>query len=225
MFEIGAARILRRQVHFDAERTLNVRQGLLIGPGKRIAPVLRDIPAPVNECAGRNQCGGRRDKAEGFERPADGYFQKPDSSLQVSALLAATEGNNSVGAGGTDITEESGLAVFGNWMQVSPGETRVAKISYRLPFQASDSLTQPSTGWEKFKDALGAFAPLARHRLIVRRQAGTQDRTFGTTIRLPAGWTVQSRLPNDLVMNGGGVSWTGPLDHDLYLGLVAAVER
>jgi len=59
--------------------------------------------------------------AEGFERPADGYFQKPDSSLQASALLTATEGNVSIGTGDTDITEESGLAVFGNWMQIEPG--------------------------------------------------------------------------------------------------------
>jgi hypothetical protein len=163
--------------------------------------------------------------AEGFERPADGYFQKPDATLQVSALLAATLGNNSVGAGETDITEESGLAVFGNWMQVAPGETRVAKVSYRLPLRAADSLTSPQTGWEKFKDALGAFVPLARHRLIVRRQAGTRDRTLNVTIRLPAGWTVKSRLPDDLVMSGGGVSWTGPIERDLYFGLVAAAER
>jgi hypothetical protein len=163
--------------------------------------------------------------AEGFERPADGYFQKPDSSLQASALLTATEGNVSIGTGDTDITEESGLAVFGNWMQIEPGETRVAKISYRLPFRATDSLTAPSTGWEKFQDDLGVFTPLARHRLIVRRQAGTQNRTFSATIRLPAGWTVQSRLPETLVANGGGVSWAGTFDRDLYLGLVASVER
>jgi len=71
----------------------------------------------------------------GFERPADGYFQKPTARSKPRPCSRRRRGSLHR-TGDTDITEESGLAVFGNWMQIEPGETRVAKYptaAFRAP--------------------------------------------------------------------------------------------
>ena len=35
---------------------------------------------------------------------------------------------------GTDIFEENGMQVFGNWLVLDPGDTRVVEVQYMLPF-------------------------------------------------------------------------------------------
>lgn len=163
--------------------------------------------------------------AEGFDKPADAYFQKPDDTLHESPMLSAIEGRRREAQDGTLITEEAGLTVFGNWIQLDPGETRVVKLSYRLPYRFIDLASAPETGWDKTKDLVGAYVSLADWKLVVRRQAGGRDRTFSALVRLPNGWSVKSRVPEMLSANGEGVSWVGPLDRDLYLGAVLANER
>ena len=163
--------------------------------------------------------------ADGFEKPADSYFQKPDDTLQASAMLSAVEGRMRQGTNGTDVSDESGLTAFGNWIQVAPGESRTVTLSYRLPFRLADLASTPTSTWDKAKDAIGAYVPLADWKLVVRRQAGTRDRTFSTLARLPNGWTVKSQVPDALTVNGEGIAWHGPLDRDLYLGAVLADQK
>ncbi len=159
--------------------------------------------------------------AEGFEAPGEGYFLPADDTLQPSTLLAAVEGVAATHApSGTRVTEESGLTVFGNWVQLEPGETRSVKVSYRLPFRVQDLVREPETRFEKIREALGAWSPTASMKLVVRKQPGAVDRTFSSRIHLPEGWSVRSSVPEEATPDRGGLTLDTGLDRDLFVGMV-----
>jgi len=159
--------------------------------------------------------------AEGFEAPGDGYFLEADETLEPSTLLAAVEGNARIDEeSDTVITEESGLTVFGNWIQLEPGESKAIRLTYRLPYSLNDLVKTPMTAFEKLKDAVGAYSPTAGMRLVVQRQPGASNRHFSSTIRYPAGWSIRSRIPEQAIYRDGGLSFEGSLESDLYVGMV-----
>lgn len=162
--------------------------------------------------------------AEGFEAPGEGYFLPADDTLQPSTLLQAIEGGAVTHEpSGTRVTRESGLTAFGNWIQLEPGETRSVRLSYRLPFTLSDLIRAPETGWERFKDAVGAYVPTAGLKLVVRKQPGASNRTFSSLVRLPDGWRLRSLVPPSET-RPDGLAYRGALEHDLYLGMVLVKE-
>jgi hypothetical protein len=159
--------------------------------------------------------------AEGFKAPGDGYFQPQDSSLQPSTLLAAVEGSVSTDpTSGTRITEESGLTVFGNWIQVDPGQTRSIKISYRLPFRIQDLTKKPQTSLDRVRQTLGLWAPTAAMKLVVRKQPGAVNRTFSSRMVAPDGWQIRSSVPEQAVSRSDGLALSTPLDKDVYVGML-----
>jgi len=159
--------------------------------------------------------------AEGFEAPGEGYFLPEDDTLQPSTLLAAVEGQAKTHApSGTRVTEETGLTVFGNWIQLEPGETRSVKLSYRLPFRIQELVRAPESRFDKVREALGAWSPTAAMKLVVRKQPGATDRSFSSRIDLPAGWRVESSLPAEASSDPGGLTLETELDRDLFVGML-----
>ncbi len=159
--------------------------------------------------------------AEGFQAPAAGYFLPPDTTLKPSTLLSAVEGSTATDASsGTTIHDESGLTVFGNWIQLEPGETKTIKVSYRLPFRLNELTHEPDSWSERLKAAIGAYVPTAELRLVVQKQAGATRRTFETRTLTPAGWTIRSSVPDGARVGPGGLEFKTPLDRDLYIGMV-----
>lgn len=159
--------------------------------------------------------------AEGFEAPGEGYFLEADDTLEPSTMLAAVEGQaRTDDASGTTITEESGLTVFGNWIQLEPGESKAVRLTYRLPYTLNDLTKTATTAFEKLRDAVGAYSPTAGMRLVVHRQPGAANRRFSSTIRYPTGWTMRSRIPEQATYKDGGLSFEGNLESDLYIGMV-----
>lgn len=159
--------------------------------------------------------------AEGFEAPGAGYFLPEDDTLQPSTLLAAIEGQAKTHEGsGTRVTEESGLTVFGNWIQLEPGETRSVKVSYRLPFRIQELVRAPESRFEKVRQALGAWSPTAAMKLVVRKQPGAIARGFSSRIDLPEGWRVESSIPAEASAGRGGLTLETRLDRDLFVGML-----
>ncbi len=70
-------------------------------------------------------------------------------------------------ASGTDIFEESGKTVFGNWVYVSPGETATLIYQYRLPFKV---------------DMSGKDTDFS---LLAQKQSGSPGSKFETEISWP----------------------------------------
>jgi hypothetical protein len=78
----------------------------------------------------------------------------------------------------TDIWNEQGKTVFGNWIQTKPGETETVSFTYRLPWKFSqndDSIIQ------KAKSYLGLIN-LNQYSILVQKQPGVETRS--TTIHL-----------------------------------------
>jgi hypothetical protein len=159
--------------------------------------------------------------AEGFQAPADGYFLPQDTTLQSSTLLAAVEGPTTIDeASGTTIHDESELTVYGNWVQLEPGETKTVTLSYRLPFRLADLTRSPETWVDRLKGTVGAYVPTADLKLIVQKQAGATKRTFENRTLAPKGWSIRTSVPEEAKVEQGRLELTAPLDQDVFVGMV-----
>ena len=91
---------------------------------------------------------------------------------------------------GTDIFEESGKTVFGNWVYVSPGETVTLTYRYRVPFKIDMS------------------GQNINFSLLAQKQSGSQGSKFETELNWPSSWQVVS-VPEGLTLeNNKAISQT-----------------
>ncbi|KKR89479.1 MAG: hypothetical protein UU36_C0026G0003 [Candidatus Uhrbacteria bacterium GW2011_GWE2_41_1153] len=73
-------------------------------------------------------------QASGFEIPDESLFKIANAPLATDKdLLLWTSNFTQDPISGTDIWNEQGKTVFGNWMQTKPGETEIVTFTYRLP--------------------------------------------------------------------------------------------
>ncbi len=159
--------------------------------------------------------------AEGFQAPGAGYFLPPDTTLQPSTLLSAVEGSTKTDAeSGTTIHDESGLTVFGNWIQLEPGESKTVKLSYRLPYRFEDMLHAPASWTDRVKMTFGAYVPSAEMKLVIQKQPGAAHRTIESRMTPPADWSIRSRVPEEAKIGSDGLHFSATLDRDLYVGMV-----
>jgi len=112
--------------------------------------------------------------AEGFEAPPTELFEKPGDNYIVDPDLKNSESQVFVDeTTGTRISREFGKTVFGNWVQVDPGDTATIVLEYILPFKFSYS--------EEEKDWLGGIrAAFSKdkeksfYQILIQKQPGTK---------------------------------------------------
>lgn len=122
--------------------------------------------------------------ADGFEVPADDLFETSDTPLNVDEDLELhMQDLKKDPVTGTDIWQEDGKTVFGNWMQTAPGETEVVTFTYRVPVEtfAKDKDTSP-LGLVKSKLGL---PDLGSYTLLVQKQPGVQNRVTTVKVDFP----------------------------------------
>lgn len=121
--------------------------------------------------------------AEGFEIPSSDLFEAPDIALQTDKeLQLAMTSITRDAASGTDIWNEKGKTVFGNWMQTAPGETEDVSFTYRLPFTVLPP--QDASLLAKAKAQLG-MGQLGAYTLFVQKQPGVTTRSTSVTVVSP----------------------------------------
>jgi len=120
--------------------------------------------------------------ASGFSIPDERLFERPqkewlvDDDIEYQAASFTRQEEN-----GTDIYEEQGKTVFGNWIQTAPGTTSQVIFTYRLPF----TLTQKNTGWtQPVKKFLGV-TQTQDYTLVLQKQSGVIDRRTTVSISVP----------------------------------------
>jgi hypothetical protein len=112
-------------------------------------------------------------RASGFDIPDDRLFETPseewlaDPDLEYAALTQTVHEESA-----TDVYEENGKTVFGNWVQTPPGSTSKVEFIYRLPLNALDGKKQ----W------LNKTSP---YSLTIQKQPGILDRTTTVSVSLP----------------------------------------
>ncbi|MBI1907821.1 hypothetical protein HYS28_00150, partial [Candidatus Uhrbacteria bacterium] len=121
--------------------------------------------------------------AEGFEIPSEELFEDSDLPLALDEelTLAMTDVHSDL-ATGTDIWNEEGKTVFGNWMQTAPGATEVVRLTYRLPFSVAPNEDSGLLGMAKNELGLGRLAP---YTMFVQKQPGVLSRMTSVTVSLP----------------------------------------
>ncbi len=127
--------------------------------------------------------------ANGFEIPADNLFETSDLPLQFDEDLAllVTDVRKDP-ASKTDIWQEDGKTVFGNWMQTAPGEIETVTFTYRLPFKLTETKTE-QTLFEAARERLG-FKDLESYSLLIQKQSGVKTRETHVTLSLPSSKSV-----------------------------------
>lgn len=122
--------------------------------------------------------------ASGFEIPDSELFETPEFPLNSDEDLAFTiEQAEKDPMSQTDIWEEQGKTVFGNWMQTKPGESQQVTFTYKLPFRLIEP-DESQTLFEKAKEHLG-FKELTAYTMLVQKQPGVETRTTNVRVQLP----------------------------------------
>lgn len=136
---------------------------------------------------------------EAYSAPIDYQAQgfKNDADVQAQEQGMRIDPNS-----GTQIFEESGKTVFGNWVFVSPGETVEVVYQYLLPFKIDLGRDSES------------------YSLLAQKQAGSAASAFESALRLPASAKITWQYPADLRLGDGGIKFSGQLSTDKFYGAV-----
>ncbi len=122
-------------------------------------------------------------RASGFMPPAPDLFELPEEGWKIDdETLYADQTRSKDAESGTDIYEESGKTVFGNWLQTKPGSRSSITFTYRLPFK----ILPPSSGsLAQLAKKISGMPATAHETLTVQKQSGILDRTTRVRIELP----------------------------------------
>ncbi|MEK7584803.1 MAG: DUF4012 domain-containing protein, partial [Patescibacteria group bacterium] len=159
--------------------------------------------------------------ANGFRPPSEDLFtvpsdfQQPDADLQRISHYFATDENS-----GTLIGRELGKTVFANWMQVAPGETTSAVVSYQLPFR----LELNKIAGEQLLNFLGTRNDsVDSYSLLVQRQSGKKNTIINSEIQLPTSYNIlwhESTDPDAFGVTSSIGTLSSDLTHDIYYALL-----
>jgi hypothetical protein len=131
----------------------------------------------------------------GFSRDSD--IEAIESSMEIDEKT------------GTQIFQESGKTVFGNWVYVSPKEKVAVTYTYMLPFrfQAVDSST---------------FIPFSH---LAQKQSGSSNREYSYELRYPGSWNIAWENKPSLQKQENRVYFTDEWNYDHYSSFVFEVKK
>ncbi len=147
-------------------------------------------------------------EASGFEQPDPKLIKWPEQQYQDDSDLAAIEGAAIIDERtNTRINNEFGKTVFGNWVQVEPGESVTVKFIYKLPFKISaDKLINASVPYS----------------LLVQKQAGSFDSIFHSSLAYPDYYRAVWQWPDEseLSRTDHAFNLEKILGRDIYYSIV-----
>jgi len=143
--------------------------------------------------------------ASGFERPNSSLFESPPSYYKQDVQLASIEQTAKFDADTkTDIYQDMGKTVFGNWLRVKPGETKTVTLSYRLPFRFGEISSQGKTV----------------HSLLWQKQSGTMADKFSAQLELPKESLILRKYPDHVIRSGNIFGYQDALKEDRFYGII-----
>jgi hypothetical protein len=168
--------------------------------------------------------GSKLLEADGFQKPDEIYFEKPDVNWQNDEEVLREESSAITEAGsGTKIYEEDGKTVFANWSMVDPGQTAVIRLKYILPFKltAPSSYKLPDKIIEAINPGQKAIAPYA---LLAQKQSGTEGSIIKSELRLPANMQMIWHYPESAKAQSNGWNIEDVLNIDKYWAAVVEIK-
>lgn len=144
-----------------------------------------------------------------FKEVYQGYHQD-EELLRISGQITKDAKTN------TNVYNELGKTVFGNWLQVKPGESKTITFSYKLPLSlnfASNSLFKKSQS--------------QKYSLLVQSQSGANQTTFSSHLYLTNDLNViwsGSTVADFPEAVSDGIKFNTPLNTDHYYGVLIDKE-
>ncbi|MBU1037360.1 DUF4012 domain-containing protein [Patescibacteria group bacterium] len=158
----------------------------------------------------------------GYNPPTRDLFKRVYENFYNDEYLQKIQGKVTVDPqSGTRINNELGKTVFGNWIQVEPGQSETITFSYRLPFKVKEHQSFFSKLLGKLKK--GSSTDLATYSLLAQRQSGTDNVSLKSILFLPSNLHVKwldNTQESKLVISDKGVDFTSTLDSDQYYAVV-----
>jgi len=114
----------------------------------------------------------------------------------------------------TQINNEFGKTVFGNWIQTDPGETSEVVLTYKLPFKMK---------FDDSKSFLNIFSKKTNstfHSIYLQKQSGTQNTNYQVSIHLPEGKKISWTYPEKLDVDVDSINYQTNLSQDNLLAFV-----
>lgn len=153
--------------------------------------------------------GSQLISASGFNPPSRELFEKAEVYLALDQDLQAISGKITMDPlTGTDINNEFGKTVFGNWSQTKPGETVTLTFKYLLPFKV-----------KKGAKSLLAQTTKDQYALLVQKQPGSKNVTIENSLKFPASWQVFWQYP-EWTQTNNIVKTESDLDTDQMYGMI-----
>lgn len=151
--------------------------------------------------------GSKLMSAIGFTTPPAEHLQEVPQNAEIDEDLTRVEQSPTVDTEtGVRVTQEFGKTVFGQWLNVMPGESRTVTLTYSLPF----SLT-----------ASGGVQDLRRYALYVQKQSGLRNVNFRASLQLPEGWRVRwQESSSELSQQDGKIEVSSDLRLDMSYGVL-----
>lgn len=154
--------------------------------------------------------------AQGFESPPANLFEKQESGYKTDLDLKNSEEGALVdAASGTMIINESGKTVFGNWVQVDPGEEATITLEYLLPFRLSLPITK-KTWWDNLSEKFSTQEePSVSYQLLVQKQPGMIS-TLDSNLTFPNNWQAAWHYGENFTLEATHVRFGNQLDVDKF---------
>lgn len=170
---------------------------------------------PAHEFAGvRNLDYVRFYVPEGSEIISSSGFADVSPKLYIDLAEGAEIDHDLVSVSGQVLRDDStgiatnnefGKTVFGNWMEVQPGESSTVKISYKLPFNF-------------FRQ--GDYSGFGSYGLFVQKQSGVNDPYFHSTATVPRIGSLLWANPEYLSTTPSGFEIAESLAKDKFYGFL-----
>lgn len=160
-------------------------------------------------------------EAQGFNKPDEIYFKKADEGWKVDVDVYRTEGIAKIHENsGTKIYKEKGKTVFANWSMVSPGETAVIYLRYKLPFTFKEKETEKG-----FKAKINNFLNSEKesfysYALLVQKQSGSIGSRINSSLKVASDFKIIRKYPQDLNLASDGWLENDNLNTDKYWAII-----
>lgn len=145
--------------------------------------------------------------ADGFDAPSSTYFETPLRGDPEDPDVERMVSREREEVSGVMTTDEFGATAFGGWVQLPPGQTRVTRFRYRLPFTAFEMA-------RRYADSPERASGQAGYVLSLVSQSGKTSRLIRTRMSVPPSWRMTWTNGSE---QSPSEAFAGALDRDVVV--------
>ena len=130
--------------------------------------------------------GSQLIEASGYDVVDSELFKEVYPGFVADEDLLRISGSSMVDAkSNTVINSELGKTVFGNWLQVDPGQSKTLTFSYRLPYRLTFASEDSNFGQILSSLGLKEASSQDAYSLLIQNQSGAKNTYFESRLYLP----------------------------------------